>query len=119
MRAAIFLDAQKPQSLYLTGTRVDEWMDANGSGLSVATSSNGTAYNPTFDSTLFGGKGGIHLDGTNKYLESAAAFPLSWARGFTVLVAGQYRGGFFAASDSAAVMVGAGLGTRLGLGTAG
>lgn len=119
MTPCIFLDAQKPQSLFLTGTRVDQWMDAGGSGLCVQTGSLGTGYNPTFDATLFGGKGGVTFSGANQYLESPAVFPLSWARGFTVLCAGTYRAGFFGASDSSAVLIGAALGTRLGLGTAG
>lgn len=114
----LFLNAQKPSSLYLTGTRVDEWVDACGSGRSVATAvALGTAYNPTFDASLFGGKGGITFN--NTYLESASPFPeLNWKKGFTILMAGTFKNGFFAAADSAAILLGAGLGARLGMGTA-
>lgn len=120
MKPLLLLNAQKTSSLYLTGTRVDEWVDGNGSGRSVATSASlSTAYNPTYDSTLFGGKGGITFNGS-QYLESPAAFPeLNWTRGFTILIAGTYKSGFFAAADSAAILCGAGLGARLGIGTYG
>lgn len=120
MKPLIFLNAQKLSSLYLTGTRVDEWVDANGSGRSVATSASlSTTYNPSYDSTLFGGKGGITFSGT-QYLESPAAFPeLNWTRGFTILIAGTYKSGFFAAADSVAILAGVGLGARLGTGTYG
>lgn len=119
MNPLIFLDAQRPSSMFLTGTRVDEWVDANGSGRSVATSTIlSTAYNPVFNSSLFGGKGGISFNG-NEYLESPAAFPeLNWTRGFTFMMAGTFKSGFFAAADAVAIICGAGLGTRLGIGTA-
>lgn len=105
--------------MFLTGTRLDQWVDANGSGRSVETSSNGTGYNPSFDSSLFGGKGGVNFPGS-KYLESPAAFTaLNWNRGFTILCAGQYVSGFFGLSDSTYVLLGAGIGARLGFGTGG
>jgi hypothetical protein len=120
MKPLMFLNAQKPSSMYLTGTRVDEIMDANGSGRSVATSASlSTAYNPTYNSALFGGRGGISFNGA-QYLESPAAFPeLNWTRGFTILIAGTYKSGFFAAADSVAIICGAGMGARLGIGTYG
>lgn len=118
MKPVLYLDAQKPSSMFLTGTRVDEWVDSGGSGRSLLTGSLGTSYNPTFDSTLFGGKGGISF--ANKFLESASAFTeLNWARGFTILCAGTHIAGMHNVSDSAAIVMGAGLGFRLGLGTAG
>lgn len=118
MKPLLFLDAQKPTSMYLTGTRVDEWVDANGSGKKVATAvSLGTSYNPTFNSALFGGKGGITFN--NKYLESPAAFAeLNWKKGFAIFFAAQFRKGFFAASDAVAILAGMGLGRTLGFGTA-
>lgn len=120
MTPFIFLDAQKLSSLYLTGTRVDQWVDSNGSGRSVETPvSLGTTYNPTYDSALFGGKGGITF-GSPSYLESPAAFPeLDWRRGFTILIAGTPKSGFFAMSDASLILLGAGLGQRLGIGTYG
>lgn len=113
----LFLNAQNPTSMYLTGTRVDEWVDQNGSGKSVATAASlGTSYNPTFNASLFGGKGGITFN--NKYLESPAAFPeLNWKKGFTILIAGTFRSGFFAMSDSVSPIAGIGLGRVLGIGT--
>lgn len=116
MKPLVFFDAQKPSSLYLTGTRVDEWVDANGSGRSVATTALGTGYNPTFNSSLFSGKGGITFN--VKFLESPTAFPeLNWNKGFTILIAGTVRNGFFGISDGANFLFGKGQGRALGVGT--
>ncbi len=115
----LYLDASSASTLTKTGTRVDAWSDLNGSGLGVATSVNGAGFNPTFTQSLFGGLGGVDFNGS-KYLESADAFTgLNWATGFTILAAGQYVGNFFGISDSVAVVMGAGIGNRMGLGTAG
>lgn len=116
----IFLNSQKPTSLYLTGSRVDEWVDANGTGKSVATPvSLGTTFNPVFNSALFSGRGGITFAGPS-FLESAVAYSeLNWSHGFTILIAGTPKSGFFAASDSATIILGAGLGQRLGIGSYG
>lgn len=62
---AYCLDASKPSSLVITGgVYVTQWNDANGGPISFV-STNENVLCPTYDATLFGGRGGIRFGMSN------------------------------------------------------
>jgi len=69
------LNARRVDSLTLTGARVDEMRDMSGNGHHFATSAAGVSRNPSYDSTLFSGRGGIYFSkALGQYLESVVPF---------------------------------------------
>lgn len=98
----MWLDASDTSTMTLTSTRVDEWRDKLGSGNKVQTvAALGTSFNPTRNSALFDGRGGVVFTAAGKYMESDASFPLNATDGWTVLMAIKRtnRNGFWMTTD--------------------
>lgn len=96
-------DFTDPTTMTLTGTRIDEIRDKNGSANKFATPAAGAAWCPSYLSSGFGGKGCMNLVyGTNRYLEFySTAYPLSHSVGWTsiMFVKRNSRSGLVYATD--------------------
>lgn len=115
----IWLDASDVSTMTLTGSRLDEWRDALGSGHKFVPSPGGNSFNPLYDETLFGNRGGVSFN--NSFLESSEIFPLDWS-GFTVLMVmknKQRSGIYFVQAALQSLILGTFNGERVGSGNQG
>ena len=116
----VWLDASDATTMTLTGTRLDEWRDKNASGVKFVTTAAGVGSNPTYDSALYGNRGGVSFN--NKLLESfATTFPMNWTgyTAFMVINKTSRDGQFFASSVGQIPFLGSFNGERVGLGSQG
>lgn len=108
----IWFDATDTSTMTMVGNRIDEWRAKDGDGVVIGTTATkvitnaSTASNPTRDSTLFGGRGGITLaSGATKTLvtPTGSTFPMHWNTGFTALAVAKRPAldGFYLAQDLA------------------
>lgn len=98
----LHLDAYDSSTMTLTGNRVDEWRDKQGGSVKVATNSDlGVSFNPTYDSTLFRGNGGVLFSFPNAYLQTPTDIPLNNNDGFTIIsvIKRKSRDGFWMTTD--------------------
>jgi hypothetical protein len=97
-----WFDASDTSTMTLTGSRVDQWRDKNGSGTLFETvAALGTSFNPVRTSTLFGNRGGVVFTTGGKYLQSPTGMGLNGTTGWTVLFAlsRTSRNGFWQTTD--------------------